>query len=287
MKILDTVSDIVKLFFGFLYKHAVPILAVGTFAMLMLLVHKKAYDYLISTEEFNINLGTMKLSVQPDWASAWYNSTIELPPPSEEEICIFNKDIVETVAKHYEANPWVEKVDCVEKVFPDKLRVRLTLRKPVAVVEKSGWYYLVDAEETRLPGQYAQEETFQIGLSAIVRVNEPLPEPGQKWTGDGVKSGIAVLQALKDNGFNEMLKIYAVDVENIGGKMNPLQSEIVVWADNMVPVMWGKSPYSTKFGELSVDKKLENLKAVLSARPRLEGLRCVKIQFERPYVTLK
>jgi hypothetical protein len=120
---------------------------------------------------------------------------------------------------------------------------------------------------------------------AGVSANPPLA--GMVWKDRGLNSAISVACILDENNLLDTLKTNTIDVANIGGRVNPKESEIVLVTQDKIRIEWGRPPDTDKFGELSVADKINNIKTVLSACPQLRGVKYVKIQFDQPYIALE
>jgi hypothetical protein len=76
------------------------------------------------------------------------------------------------------------------------------------------------------------------------------------------------------------LQIREVDASNVGGRLDPRRSEILLTSRNGCALHWGRVPTAEHFGEISAEEKLENLREILAVYPHLEGLRYVKLHFK-------
>jgi hypothetical protein len=70
-----------------------------------------------------------------------------------------------------------------------------------------------------------------------------------------------------------------VDVANFGGRLDPRRSEMSFVTAGGCTVAWGRTSGTSKFGDLSTEEKLENLREVLAVYPDLAGLKRVTLYF--------
>ncbi|MDQ7779584.1 MAG: hypothetical protein RDV41_07725 [Planctomycetota bacterium] len=262
---------------------------VGMGTLLVMLVHRRIYAHLLNNEDYMVDLDQLAVVTRPAWAGAGIERGLTEVAPLTGRVSIFDENLVPALVEYYESNPWVAQVVSVEKEYPATVRVRVRLRKPLAAVENRGYCYLVDRDGVRLPGKYAHENLPRLPfyVPKVIGVTAPPPEPGSCWDDAAVLAGTTVAEVLVDQGVDKMMHIVAIDVANVNGRINRGESEVTIWAEENVPIQWGRAPSTDKYGELDVDQKIRNLKLILMGAPRLRGLKLVKLQFQRPTVATK
>jgi hypothetical protein len=289
MRIGGIVSGGARLGWQFARSAGWKVAVVGSLVLMLLLVHRKIYERMIHSDRNKVNVGGLKVSAKPAWATEPIVISLKDAFPGQSEINIMDEDVVAKIGKLLEANPWVERVKSIEKRpgSSNKLVVSLDFRKPVAAVEHKGRYYLVDAKCVRLPGEYSSMPRLNCFIAPVVGVNCAPTAPGRAWDSDSVRAGVGVAVALDEYHAYDAVKIVAVDVQNVGGHVSNKDSEVVIWTGDRVAIEWGRSANTEKFGEISDEQKMKNLRLVMLACPSLKGLKYVKLQFERPYVVMK
>lgn len=244
-----------------------------------------------------IYLGGRHLSTLEDFRIREVNFTLFPTKGVEEELLrqikdtrgilgrnLFEKDLTKKVARNLEKNPWVLKVHSVRRVFPNKFKVELELRRPEAVFKKNGEFYLLDSEGMILPEKFYSWPKGQRKTPYIesARVRE-VPGPGKKLEDNGVLAGIELVRFLKKNNAHNLLEIKAVDVSNVGRGRPRGKSDIVLWTEGGVAIKWGCPPLCQQVGELSDSEKLSNLLSVVKAEgPRLAQMEYVDVRWKTP-----
>jgi hypothetical protein len=84
---------------------------------------------------------------------------------------------------------------------------------------------------------------------------------------------------IPDSPLLERLAIREVDVTNFGGRLDPRRSEMSLVTTNGCTIAWGRTSQTSRFGDLSTEEKLENLREVLAVYPDLNGLKRVTLYF--------
>lgn len=268
------------------------VLITGT-VFLLLLVHRKIYEHFTYDIRYSIDLDKFEIGHQPDWLiDNELQKSIKGSLHLTLKTHIFDEALIARLVTHYQSSPWVARVERIEKRLPNDLQIRLELRKPYVAVKldkgfRKSVYYLVDKEIVRLPGEYRNLPTMPLALPVVVGIRGAPPIAGEKWPDKGLLSAVAVASIIEKHQLMPSLHLSRIDVQNIGGRIRPLESEIVLWARNNVPIQWGRPPDATQFGEPSIEDKIRNLKLVLEICPELKGIRYIKIQFDQPYIALE
>jgi hypothetical protein len=187
--------------------------------------------------------------------------------------------------------PWFRGVAEVRSVLPDQVELTLKIRKPIATVERSGWYHLVDRNATLLPGRFSRPpHGFRYPVPVIqgAGLSRPPRHSGETWDDRAVREGVAValeLYALYNSEIADRIRIERIDVRNVGGARDPRRSEIVLWTTGGVAIDWGRSLLYEGYGENPTQVKLDHLRRIDRERPGLQGLVSVGVLFDDPVWT--
>jgi len=248
----------------------------AAFALVVLLVHREVYSFIVGRRQFTVP--KVDLVVAPKWVKA-DSQGVELVRVGKDGASLYDPGLVERVGKSFEECPWIRRVTAVERVFPDQLRVRFDYRIPEAAVKRQGGYVIVDAEGVRLPGVYVDPPASCARTVEITGVASLPPGPGREWDDPALKAAIRLAGFAQEDPLLARLKVREVDVSNFGGKADARKSEVTFVTASGCAIAWGRAPGGGKFGEPSIEEKLENLRSVLAAYPGLHGIRTVKVYF--------
>lgn len=262
---------------------------------LLLIIHREIYAYYMIEPRYQINLQLpLEVMHKPDWCpEPYFQESVKSSMQLTGRVSLFDKDLIKNVLNAYEKNPWVASVESIEKQFPNKLIIKLETRRPVAMVEVKKWnsrsfYYLVDKDSVRLPGEYytVPIASLPLSLPIIVGVRNAPPQAGEKWLDRGLSDALAVGSVLKKYNVSARMGISTIDVTNVGGRVSQSNSEIMLLNKDKVQIEWGRPIDTDKQFEMSPEEKIRNLYRVLNVSPQLQGVKCVKIQFDQPYIVL-
>jgi len=205
---------------------------------------------------------------------------------------VFDPGIRDRLEQAIRSSPWVRAVRRVERDLPDVAELTLEIRKPIAWVARGGRHYLVDRHGVRLPGSYVRPVTgFEHPMPVIHgdRLASP-PAAGEKWEDDALREGIAMaieLYRLYASPLGDQVRIEQIDVSGVGRRREG-HSEIVLVTGSGVSIEWGSSPLYEGFGELSTERKLDNLALLCQGFPRLHGTGGrVSVRWDQPNVFLE
>jgi hypothetical protein len=246
---------------------------VAGFALVVLLVHREVFSFIAQRRQFAAP--QVKTAVAPRWANSQGEELVRIEGTGKS---IFDPKLVERVGKTFEECPWVKKVTSVERVFPDRLLIKFEYRKAHAAVRRENGYVLVDRDGVRLPGVYATAPACERPVQ-ITGVASLPPEPGKVWDDGALRAAVAMADFIPESTLLRRLGVREVDVSNFGGRQDPRRSELSLVTSTGCVVAWGRSSQTSKFGDLSTEEKLENLREVLAVYPDLNGLKRVTLYF--------
>lgn len=248
-------------------------LFVAGFALVVLLVHREVFSFISQRRQFGAP--EIRTAIVPRWAKGQGEELIRIDGAGRS---LFDAGTVERVGRTFEACPWVRKVTSVERVFPDQLLVRFEYRRPHAAIRRDTGFVVVDRDGVRLPGVYVApppcDRTVQItGVTSLP------PEPGKLWEDPALRAAMSMVDYIPGSSLLGRVGIREVDVANFGGRQDPRRSEMALATSGGCVLAWGRTSQTSKFGDLSTEEKLENLREVLAVYPGLNGLKRVTLYF--------
>ncbi|MDP7035269.1 MAG: hypothetical protein QF752_12315 [Planctomycetota bacterium] len=174
------------------------------------------YQRVTNQEKYKVDTRGLSIVVQPDWMPTELADGLKLPDGVLGKYSVFESELVSTIGKAYAANPWVREVRGIRREYPDRIRVALDIRRPVACVRVGAWYYMVDEEGVRLPGIFEERPVVAGHLLAFIRgVRTPPCAAGVPWNDRSVAVGAYLARQVLDSPVMAPLKITTVDVGDI------------------------------------------------------------------------
>lgn len=252
---------------------ALRALFVAGLGLVVMLVHREVFAFIAQRRQFSAP--PIKSAVAPKWANSQGQEIVRIDGAGRS---LFDPGLVEQVGKTFENCPWVRKVNAVERVFPDKLLIKFEYRRAHVAVKRENGFVLVDRDGVRLPGVYAAPPSCDRSVQ-VTGVTSLPPEPGKPWQDDALRAAVAMADYIPENTLLSRLGIREVDVANFAGRQDPRVSEMSLVASNGCRLAWGRTSTTSKYGDLSTEEKMENLREVLAVYPDLNGLKKVTLYF--------
>lgn len=189
-------------------------------------------------------------------------STINVPPDSS----LTDQELVQWIAKEFEASGWVRKVHRVNRQMDGTILVSCDYRRPIAMlhtkVEGKQAFVPVDRFGYRLPEIYEQIESNS-GWIRILGVKTCLPAVNTVFEGEDAQAAVQLAALINDQGGVVASKISAVDVSNLMNPRDRRKSPILLWrVDSDYPIAWG-SAIGKEMEEPSAEQKLANIATIL------------------------
>ncbi len=279
--------DILSSRIGSIKKAAYPfLLQFGVFASVIIFGIwgiNKAWHITTDLNVFKVSPSTFSFSTPP-WVTGRFSEDIKHVAALSEQYGMYENDLAQRIADVYGGVVLIKKVDSIKRTFPNKLNIKLVLRKPAAVVRNGNHTYLVDDEGVLLPKEYyalpnAEYDTPCIQSSKLAR----LPSCGNTWNDKGVKAGIDLVKFLRANNIHNLFKIVAVDVSNVCKRRFTGKSDIVLWTENNTQIRWGCSPFCKEPNELTNEDKLQNLLSIAKSEgTNLRQMEYVDVRWKKP-----
>ena len=243
----------------------------------------KTWHSLTDLNIFKVSPSTFSFHT-PSWVTARFSDDIKHVAALNEQYGMYENDLTQRIANVYGGVVLIKKVDSIKKTFPNKLNIKLVLRKPAAIVRSGKNTYLVDDECVLLPKEYYTLPNAEYD-SPCIQSNKlsKLPLYGSAWNDKGIKAGIDVVKFLRANNIHNIFKILTVDVSNVSKRRFTGKSDIVFWTENNTQIRWGCSSLCNEPNELSNEEKLQNLLSIAKIEGTdLKQMEYVDVRWKKP-----
>jgi cell division protein FtsQ len=113
------------------------------------------------------------------------------------------------VAERVSKDPWVASVT-VSRLFPDGMRIRVTERQPVAMVDAGSVFWLLDRT-----GMVMDKRSVEQTATAVVVRDVPGldPKAGRRTTSEPLMNAVAVLEGISPRLRSEIVSISAPTID--------------------------------------------------------------------------
>lgn len=245
---------------------------------------KFTWRYLTNQYMFTVSPITFSFET-PTWVTDRYIQEIANLPGLKKKYNMFEKDLTKNIAKIYENSPLISKIYYIERELPNRVNLKFELRRPIAIVKRKRKEYLIDKDCVRLPGEfYKYPEKGENPVYIVSKRSLKAPGYGKKWNNRGIEEGINLLNYLKYNKIDKLLKITTIDVSNIGRRVKDGKSDIILLTKNGAKIKWGCPVSCEKPNELSNYEKLQNLLSVAKEEGiGLANMEYVDVRWKTPF----
>ncbi|MGR3220552.1 MAG: cell division protein FtsQ/DivIB [Candidatus Anammoxibacter sp.] len=222
----------------------------------------KGFGFMLKQEEFKITTRNVSLTL-PGWISEQGKEKVYDLVLSQREQNQFSRNLTDNIASAYKQNPLYKRVVSVKREFPNKIKVALELRKPVAVIKSKRKRFLVDGSGVRLPAKYYNwPNSNEYSVNIVVNKLKDIPSNGKAWKDKRVLAGVDLVNFLRKNNADKLLAIESIDVSNVGKRFFTKKSDIILLTRSGTRIKWGCSTLCRELNELSDAEKLRNLYSV-------------------------
>ena len=219
----------------------------------------------------------------PDWATDEFAHEINNIHGLKDKYNIFEKDLTKKIVNVYESSPLISKVNYVQRELPNRLKMKFELRRPVAIVKRKRKQYLADKDCVRLPKRFYNYPVEGDPIYIISKKSVKVPKYGEKWKDRSIEDGINLLNYLRHNKVDKLLKIVSIDVSKIGNRRKDDKIGVELWTKDGAKIKWGFSASSGQVNELPNYEKLQNLLSVaMEAGADLENVEYVDVRWKTP-----
>jgi hypothetical protein len=250
--------------------------AVGSLVLIVLLIHRSIYSFISNQGAYTVRQSVAQVDVSPSWADRRTGDGVVTLKVDGAEWNLFDETLVARIGRSFEENAWVRRVTAVERVFPDQIRVKFDLRRPYVAIHRANGFYVVDRDGIRLPGVYTEPPACESSLRFTGLASTP-PAAGQKWADAEIAAALEMAALIAQEPAFARAGVTGVDLANLNARLDRRRPELALLTQSGCVIEWGRVPSTTKFGELAVADKLDNLRQVLETYPNLETRGRVKL----------
>lgn len=241
------------------------------------------FNTLFNLDEFKIKKREISLAI-PDWISEKGKQEIRNISLLNREYRIYDKHLTEKIASIYEQHPLFKSVDSVTREFPNRINIRLELRRPIAAIKCKANYFLIDSDAVRLPPEYYIWPTKN-DHAVYILTNKlyAIPPCGKRWNDKAILAGIELVRFLKNNKADKILEIEEIDVSMVASRSAATGGDIILRTKSGTKIKWGSSSLYAGLNEPSDAEKLRNLFSVAKVEgTKLNGLEYIDVRWDRP-----
>jgi hypothetical protein len=207
--------------------------------------------------EYRVLTSEIQITQPPHWVPQDLVEQVAKLASLPEESSLLDEQLTREIHDAFALHPWVEEVVSVRKQVPAKIEVKLTYRRPVAMVQVRSGMYPVDRRGILLPpADFSVASTRLYPLVEGVR-STPQGPAGTSW-GDPLVEGAARLSDELSSHWKKF-KLTAIVVPQAGVAADTAEGVYSLRSEGGSRIVWGRAPGSDNPGELATDKKISRM----------------------------
>lgn len=246
-----------------------PLLALSlTLSGLMFWPHlARLLPDLTGRPEYRVSWSAIQVPPGGQWVPAEFLDEVRVLSDLPAELPLLDDALTARLARAFMQHPWVKDVTLVEK-HPAGIRVMLTYREPVLIVQTPRGLYPVDGEGVLLPpADFTAADVDQFPRLARVK-STPQGTAGAAWGDPAVSGGARLAARLADSSDPlspwKRYRFSSVIVVPRRGPVAEVEDTIFcLTTESGSQIIWGHAPEEDKL-EPSVEQKLERLDKFLA-----------------------
>ena len=163
-------------------------------------------------------------------------------------------------------NPWIDRVQRIQRTSKNRVLVHATYREPVAIIEGRDGYHLVDHHGIRLPGLYLEHQIEHLKLPLIIGVAAAPRLEGEIWPGEDLQAGLALIQQTREQPYADQIHACDVGARDELGRIN-----LILRTNSGGSVRWGLPPGKEQSIEPNAKIKRKRLAKVHEQRGAIDA----------------
>lgn len=221
-------------------------------------------------EAYFVTAERLDLTPAPPWIHTDIKAEVLRSVSLDRPLSILDDDLTQRIHDAFPLHPWVASVTRVSKEYPARVKVELTYRRPVCMVEVPGGLFAVDAESVLLPSaDFSPNEARR--YPRLAKVNSvPLGQVGMPWGDPRVAGGSRLAAELIDVWSD--LRLAQIVPSAAAADPNGEVFLYDIYTLEGTRIVWGHAPGVAAEGELSVQDKLVRLKEYVAKNGSLDAV---------------
>jgi len=226
---------------------------------------------------YSISAERLEVTPQPEWIPGNVKEEV-LSSGALADVSLLDRQATSSIARAFDSHPWVQETVLVEKSAGGHVRVRLTYRKPLALVfcqpttetdpneplkSKAG-FYAVDENGMVLPSDGFMVQSEKDYFLVFTEGAKPPSIAGAAFGDPKITQALTLCKLLEPFRNTWALRSIHVQVDSTATTAQPWILGIVTF--NKQQIVWGHAPGLEAAGEASIPKKIEKLKAYFQSQ---------------------
>jgi len=223
----------------------------------------------LASDTYWLSVGDVQITPAAEWIHSDIRAEVVRDASFDEQLSIMDPKLTERIAHAFSLHPWIARVRRVRKYHPAAVRVDLTYRRPVCMVEVPGELLPVDVRGVLLP----REDFSPVEVARYPRLvgvdSVPIGPEGTRW-GDIRVVGAAEIAAAFGPAWNQLRldRIFPSTLVDVGSRG---EYHFELFTLGGTRILWGRSPGAELPGDPTAKEKVARLQRYYQEHGTLEG----------------
>jgi len=237
---------------------AIGVLVLVGLAWLTLVGVSEAIEYVNGQRRFQTTFDRIECNAGPRWIQPQrFLSEVRGLAQAPKRFSVLDEDVRRQIHSGLKRHVWVQSVESIEPIYPNRLKVELKYRYPVALIHVPGAWMIVDGHGVRLPLRDIPPDALGTCMK-IEGIRTPPPEKaGARWDGPAVLAAVRLAEYLAP--IASRTRLSHINMDNFGGRRDAREAEIVLVTIHNTKIAWGRPMDTDKPGELPPGEKYQRL----------------------------
>ena len=213
-----------------------------------------------------VESASVELSPRPSWMSDMLADDLRSLVAREVDADPMDTAGLHRAARALQNSPWVRQVWQINRPAGSRVIVRAEYRRPVALIEVTDGYRLVDGQGVCLPGLYLKHQIDSVRLPVLIGVTGRTPRAGKKWSDSAVGSGLALVRLIEVEPYIDQVRAIDLGRRDTRGRMR-----LAMCTRDGGVVRWGLPPGQEQSIEPSAATKKQRLVEIYRRRGSIDG----------------
>lgn len=225
---------------------------------------------ILAGPDFSVGPEQVEITPLPDWIHrkpGELQREVFRDPSLGGPLSLVDDELTQRIYQAFSRHPWIARVGTVSKHHPAGVRVSLSYRRPVCMVEVPGGVLAVDVEGVLLPSEdFSPIEAARYPhLTGVDR--KPAGPPGRRWGDARVVGGAEIAAALEP--LWDVLKLKTIEPV-ADGAAQTLEPQFALRTRGGARILWGYAPGANVLGEPPAAEKIQRLQRHLDRNGSLD-----------------
>jgi cell division septal protein FtsQ len=243
---------------------------VAGFLLALRLIWNAVGRDVLASGQYQVTVDSLELTSLPEWIHRDLRADLIRDLALDGPLSIMDEALTDRVRSALSLNPWIARVERIEKRHPARVKIDVVYRRPACMVEVAGELIPVDGEAIVLPGDDFTPLEKQTRYPRLAGIDSgPLGPAGTRWGNARVAGGAEIAAVLLPAW--ERFQLERIIPTAMPGQVREYDQTYELLTRRGTWIFWGRAPGANMPGEPAAADKLARLDRYMAEHGTLEG----------------